>query len=466
MATLFDKGDIFLGNLPARGRAFLKTFLEEARSDYSKLVIPAVGKFAGAEAAVAAGWRPEDIYTSDVSLFSSVVGYLLEGKDLDELQIRGADGDTHAEILYSLRLAVMRNRHKSYYDTIMLRDAIKRKQEHIDMINSGLENMRASIEGIHYENLDLFTDIENHMKEDDTIIYINPPGYKGGYEKMYDTGGAITWDETEFGLYDPIEGHGKLQYMGNDSDALILRYYAPFSEKHIEEPPESALFAEEHRKGRCEYILTNQVEKSLTYLDRSAIPAPLLKIGPSEFPVIPEDYEITEESSVVCKEIPANQALYYRDLFAHRLGAARSEMHYLMLVDGFICGVFGIHRQDFNRGNRKKDGKLYIEETYGFSPPNRKYHRLNRLLMMIITTREFLDLFTNNVYEADGLATTCLARYPELKLNRGVLKLVNREKLKNGSFKLRYLADARHESYGDTLKRWLQHIPPPKKLLA
>jgi hypothetical protein len=462
---LFDRGDIFLGNLPAQGRGFLKSFLEKSRSDFSRLIIPAVGKFAGAEVAVSAGWRPEDIYTSDVSLFSSVVGYFLAGKDLRDLEIDGAEGETPAEILYSIKLSVLENNRKSYYDTIMLRDMKKRKEEHLNSLNFGLTNIQGTIGGINYEAADLYAHMnQENLAKADNLIYVNPPGYAKGYEKMYDTGGAITWKEPEYNLFEPVEGHAALQFMAKDSKALVLRYKG----KDITgESPDGPIFANEHRKGRTEYMIANYPEWAEKYVDRTAFPAPLLKIEPSQYPILPEGYEIKEDSTVACKIVPANQALYYRDLFAHRLGATRSELHYVMLVDGYICGVFGIHRQDFNRGNRKKDGKLYIEETYGFSPPNRKYHRLNRLLMMIITTQEFqYGHFTTNVYRPDGLATTCLARYPELKTNRGILKLVSRKKMPNGIFHLRYLADARDESYGDTLKRWLQNIPPPKKLLA
>jgi hypothetical protein len=54
---------------------------------YDRVVIPCAGRFTIAEAAVDAGWRPEEIECSDISLFSSVLGYAAAQTDLNALPI-------------------------------------------------------------------------------------------------------------------------------------------------------------------------------------------------------------------------------------------------------------------------------------------------------------------------------------------------------------------------------------------
>ena len=475
---MFDRGDIFLGNLPSSGRSFLKKFLETARSSYKRLEIPAVGKFAGVEAAVAAGWKPSDIYVSDVSLFSTVIGYVLSGQPLKDLHLSPVQSENPADILYYLKLAVLRANARSFHEQAIIRDLEARADDHKQFLQDGIDKLVASIGGINYQAVDLFEHLENGCLDNpETLMYINPPGYARGYEKMYNTGGTITWDEPLYEIFKPKEGHQRIADTTRDCQALVLRYKGADING---EDPTHPIFANEHRKGRTEYMLANYPELAEKFINRTAFPASQLPIEPSKYPILPETHVITDESSVQIVRIPANQALYYRDLFAHRLGATRSEQHFLLLVDGFICGVFGMHLSDLRRGTRRivqdkkvkkipfsstgEKGKLYAEETYGFSPPSYNYPRLNRLLMMVITSRDFIlgEYFSDMVYVPDGLATTCLARYPELKTNRGILKLVSREVRPDGLFHLRYLADARDESYSDTVKRWLTKLPPKK----
>src|SRR5271166_5378151 len=87
MAPRQQMGDIFLGITPAAIRQYMLQAFKGALGQYDRIVIPCAGRFTLAEAAVDAGWRPEEITCSDVSLFSTVLGYCAAGKDLDELGV-------------------------------------------------------------------------------------------------------------------------------------------------------------------------------------------------------------------------------------------------------------------------------------------------------------------------------------------------------------------------------------------
>lgn len=58
-----------------------------AKNGYTRFVEPCAGTFAMSNLAIQNGYKPEQIETSDVSMMSSVMGYAITGKPLDELEI-------------------------------------------------------------------------------------------------------------------------------------------------------------------------------------------------------------------------------------------------------------------------------------------------------------------------------------------------------------------------------------------
>lgn len=77
---------IFLGVTPTKQRHFLKSTFAYLRSKgYKKIVITTVGEFHNAHSAIEAGFEPHQIETSDVGLYSSLLGYLASGQDIAKL---------------------------------------------------------------------------------------------------------------------------------------------------------------------------------------------------------------------------------------------------------------------------------------------------------------------------------------------------------------------------------------------
>ena len=69
-----------------------------AKNGYTRFVEPCAGTFAMSNLAIQNGYKPEQIETSDVSMMSSVMGYAITGKPLDELEIH-AQGFSDEELL-------------------------------------------------------------------------------------------------------------------------------------------------------------------------------------------------------------------------------------------------------------------------------------------------------------------------------------------------------------------------------
>lgn len=83
-----DIKNIFFGNTPNLQRAFFTETAKYLLPNYPRIVIPAVGQFALVKCAIEAGYKKENIFTSDISLFSSILGYYFSGKSISLIDFK------------------------------------------------------------------------------------------------------------------------------------------------------------------------------------------------------------------------------------------------------------------------------------------------------------------------------------------------------------------------------------------
>jgi len=230
---------------------------------------------------------------------------------------------------------------------------------------------------------------------------------------------------------------------------LIYRYK---SDKDIDN--EDIYFAKECDIDKIDYwIITKQLD-----LKRNILLKPKkLNKAYKKLRLFNDDDELTEDSKIKFVKVSHETALYYRDLFAHRLGDVKAEIYYLMLIDNKVCSTVGFHTRDLF--SLKTDR---IFEVYGFSVHLKKYPRINRLMMMCITSQEFGNFLKrtltgkNRIFDLKGMRTTCLTKYRKNRLNIGVLDLVSSDKLPNGMYRIMYDTDYKQRSFKDIIKLHLQ----------
>jgi hypothetical protein len=85
-----QEATIFLGAIPGVARDYLAKLLADAKAE--RIFNPCAGRFSGIAAAIAAGVPAERIDASDISLFSSLIGFLADPtKKFEDLGIAFAE---------------------------------------------------------------------------------------------------------------------------------------------------------------------------------------------------------------------------------------------------------------------------------------------------------------------------------------------------------------------------------------
>lgn len=210
MAMFQNPGTFFVGGtLTPVEQRFIAVLLKNAhKQGYTRFVEPCAGAFAMSHIAAQCGYKPSEIEASDVSMFTSIMGYAITGQSLEELEIR-ADGFTNEELLdpavalYAWKyLKATRNAGREYGYELMV-DLEARREYYIDSLRAQLDRAKQLLHGMSYRPLDMWKHLEECYDDPHCIVIANPPTYTAGFEKWYDTGGRMTWKEPEYGIFDP-----------------------------------------------------------------------------------------------------------------------------------------------------------------------------------------------------------------------------------------------------------------------
>lgn len=451
MAFFRDPGEMFLGCLGAVEQRFLVDLIQNAaKNGYTRFVEPCAGTFAMSNLAVQNGYKPENIETSDVSMMTSIMGYAIMEKPLDELEIH-ALGFPDEELLdpavalyAQMYLRSSKTAGNEYFYNLLM-DLRIRREEHIQHIRERLDGCKKLLHGMSYRPLDMWDHLNEVLDDPHAIVIANPPTYFSGYEKFYDTAGKMTWKEPEYRLFNPDTGHSELFERCMSSKALVICY----QEKRPGEAVGESIFARfGTRSDLNSYITSNRGEEATALAKGKKIKRPSEgKLEPIECSMLPRNYVITDKSTVRVIPIKAAEAQYYRVLWTHNFVGSSATFNRAVLIDGMIAGVFGI--------SKMQSESLFV--WYVMKVPHETY-RLGRLLYMLAQNRCFADTLLDEIEreKVSRIRTAMLTKYPENKEVRGIMKLVNRAADKQNGYKLTYEAELKNRTEPDTLSEWLR----------
>lgn len=421
------------------------------RKTYATYVIPCSGRFAVADTFISCGVPPEKIVTSDITLFSSLVGYYICGHDLGALDVTINDVpmletiEGIAEVLYTIKLAKIPQ--NTYYNEQIYNDMILRKHDHIEKIISGLQHLKTKCAGISYSIQDLRDSIKEH-DDNDTLIFVHPPiESKNDYVKMV-AAADINWINPPIKQFDPQTEFVTLcaNLLHNNADTVMYLHEndkpdLPLAQWHC-------FFAAQDSKFKLEYLYANKQNTMHTAANRAQFKA--FRAPP--YPILSDTDEITPNSIVQVVPVDKMVAMYYRDLFVHRLGSTNAERHFLFLIDNKVFSVRGLMYHVQNRGVGDR-----FREVFGVVRSNKHYRHIGRLAMRLITSKEFRDMILRpgEVFEKRYITSTMISMHPVAREAKGILEIYDSTQSADGMYHLQYEAEFKDRSFQEFLLDWL-----------
>jgi len=444
---------------------YLRACLTKHVEKYPRLVIPNVGNFELVFVALKAGYLPENIYCSGTTMYSTIVGTLLNDLNMKEssgvelleaeyvherLQMACLDPYHAGSLLFAQTVAQVQD--STPYRAGFWEDLWDNIPEHCDKLDEQVRAFAEKMRGVSFVCEGIDTTVEKFKEDGGALILMFPPDFywqsNAVLEKHFRN--YVTWKQPKTKTWENHYSHLDLLMKTKDTGALTLLYWdGPDTSKVTVSQVGDPVYGFQRERFRWFYLFTNrerEFEKDAT-----------LRRGPKskrgKWPLLPLDYEVTDESRIWFEKIRPEVALYYRDLFAHKLGLTLSHTCYAGIIDGYLCSTIGINMQFAIRGICNND----LMKPFGFAVPSKRHPRINKLMGKCSTSKEFKDLIvrdhrTLQLHEPGGMLTICLSEHPEMKSNRGVMKLIEKEVMPEGSpykYHLRYRADFTNMSFAD-----------------
>lgn len=462
MAMFQNPGTFFVGGtLTPVEQRFIAVLLKNAhKQGYTRFVEPCAGAFAMSHIAAQCGYKPSEIEASDVSMFTSIMGYAITGQSLEELEIR-ADGFTNEELLdpavalYAWKyLKATRNAGREYGHELMV-DLEARREYYIDSLRAQLDRAKQLLHGMSYRPLDMWKHLEECYDDPHCIVIANPPTYTAGFEKWYDTGGRMTWKEPEYGIFDPKTGLTELYDKMSDAKCLLMCYEENAPGLTAGHP----VFARYGvRDGINVYLTTNRPDEATMLAEGKMITRPNEgKLEPLDCSILPRDYEITRKSKIQITQIERTAAQYYRKLWTHNFVGSAAPINMAVLIDGKLAGVFGLDKSALTMGAFGTQVSDAVFLMYGMTVPHKTY-RLGRLLQMLTQNKALIMSICTDLEKekAKTLKTVQMTKYPESKEMRGLMELTKKVPDKKMGWRLTYESPLYDRTNEETLDEWLR----------
>jgi hypothetical protein len=381
---------IFLGKLPSPILHGFGQILLNVKERFDKLYFPTVGEFGLAEVARKAGYNPEQIWTSDIALYSAVIWYYCQGLPYSQMvselklqvqevpewvKIRDACGESYEGLL--LFMKCMQFNPAIFYEQQYTRELLAGAKRHGDRFRSELDEKAKTVAGVRFGFQDIIEVTRQVESDPNAILFLDPPTIKKGYDKMFEFGGAIQWDQPDIPHFDVKEGFRELMDIVSNAQAMCFVYGVERNEPFNE----AAILAIEQKSGKIITIVTNRPEDIAPQL-RRVYPYGGPKSKPGHYRQFGSRDEVRADSKFTLVPMKAEHALYYRNLWVHRLGVTAAKTYTGWFIDGKLAGVVGWH--DDGLWHQKDP---YIFEIFAISVPHEK--NLNRLLIYQLACASF-----------------------------------------------------------------------------
>jgi hypothetical protein len=319
---------LFLGITPSGARNYMASKIAALGKPFYNAC---AGQFSVVEAVIKGGVSPYYVYASDIDLFSSIIGYLADpSKKLDDLGIhilepalepKGISDELDFGAHVMLILKLNQTKQTNLRGLYLREESLSSWDRSRKAMREQLEALVQNLAGIHYEIADIW-DVVSRVSQQDVTFYASVPHYSKGYTKMF-AAPNLKWNEPNIPEFDPKTFPVLLEKLGLAKCHAFLCRRCEWTEEIP--APWKKVFGKPDGH-RALWIIANRSMDARAENDT----------GFGEVKKLPiyDDHEITPASKFQVMMVGLPTALYYRDLFVHRLGATTADRGFLLLVDG------------------------------------------------------------------------------------------------------------------------------------
>lgn len=442
---------MFLGTTPAVVAQYIERELK--RIQPKRVWVPFAGNFVF-EQIVAGVSKEIDIQSTDVSVYSRLIGFGLAGKECD-MQLLPEHREVFPEfassepvikaasaIFFSEVATAMLKRRIPYYDRLY-KQAVDEQKKYREKIVAKVNLVRERLGSFTFHGTDACP-LLDQVKEGDVVLY-DPPYWVEGYKQMF-AGLDSMYENTDVSFIDIDEGL-KLRQLQEMQEKGAIVYYRSFNERTDLPEIYQHVFRYDYDFSKSWVLYCNREA------ERFVGSKSLLNEESKMYPVIMPEDTITENSKVEIVPCKGGVANHYRLLWVKKVAMTNGGDSFLVLIDGKVAGV----------ANVRSGLAFSIELATIFSDPaalSTKYKRLGKLIIMLICSKEFLAMFNDKtMWEHVGFTTAVFTNADSSMKYRGIFKLVKREKADRGVYKNKLMYQNRDkiwDTYSSALKSWVK----------
>lgn len=378
---MFD-GKIFQGITKSNIRRYAKTLIEKAKKNgVEKLYFPCCGQFTLAKVAVECGFKPSQLYCSDISSYTTLLGALFSNRKIEEFPFlfseelaREIDGKEEIEkiatILYRMTIyKYMQFPHLNEKTEFLLDN----KEAVVGQLIEKLAKAKEILDGVHYSVMDC-RDVFENLREGEFSMFF-PPLFKNGYEKMFDFGDMINLD---FGC-----------------EQMSLEEFTSIFNKNVERGVKTVFFSDRELPLDDKYLCYIQEEtiKKRNYIYCSDIDfadkkfttqRPIKEARNAGLLPIKFNEKLSKSSRITV--IPVNEervAEYFRELFVKNLPPTGTSHSFAICIDGRVSAIGKV---DTSNLSHLRSSTVFLNYFVVAPSVNKKFVRLMNNLVL---TREF-----------------------------------------------------------------------------
>jgi hypothetical protein len=378
-----------------------------------------------------------EIFSNDVSLYSSVIGRALLGEVLDAEvtgdELRWAQDyyrlgpcESVATILLLLEMLKF-VKQKNPYQERMWNHYLAGWDALFESTRAKTEKALGNVRIREYTTVD----VHDYFPRPDGVSIGFLPTYVGGYEKLFERlEEAFEWEAP---TYETLTEERREETVRRMTEGEYILY--------DDRPRELPCTARVELFGkRTVHIYSNLGLRRGVFRRR-------LGEKIRNYELLMPDEEIPEDAEVTFQPTEGPVVNHYRNLFlSKRIQPASGDPNLLVFAGGKLFGFLVF--QSYSLKGRAGDGSIYMLSD--FVVPSRRYRRLAKLLLMAARTKEIREYLQDRLMRrVDHTLTTAFTDKPVSMKYRGVFKLAKR-----GKGFLNYRGDFDDTTLKEVLPRW------------